>query len=112
MAPGHSLRIRGDVTAAENLTITGYIEGRIDASGFAVTVAADSTVVGNVAADVVDVDGRVNGEIVASTCVRIGVTGTLEGELRTPRLAVADGGRVQGHVEMSAPVAALHAVAS
>jgi len=112
MAPGQSLRIKGDITAGEDLTITGRVEGRIDASGFAVTVAAGSDVVGNLAAASVDIHGRVQGEIVASDCVRISSQGAVEGDLHTTRLAIADGGFVKGRVEMSAPRAKLHAVAS
>jgi cytoskeletal protein CcmA (bactofilin family) len=112
MAPGQSLRIKGDITAGEDLTITGHVEGRVDASGFSVTVGTGSTVVGSIAAASVDVNGSVQGEIVASECVRVSALGTIEGDLQTTRLAVADGGLIRGRVEMSAPKAVLHAVAS
>ena len=112
MDAGQSLRIKGDIIAAEDVTITGRVEGHIDASGFAVRVAAGSNVVGNVAAASVLIDGRVQGEIVASDCVHVGALGTVEGNLHTARLAIADGGCVQGRVDMSARQAELHAVAS
>jgi cytoskeletal protein CcmA (bactofilin family) len=112
MAPGQSLHIKGDITAGEDLTITGRVEGRIDASGYAVRVAAGSNVVGNLTAASVDVDGHVHGEIVASECVRVSAVGAVEGDLKTTRLAIADGGFVKGRVDMSAARAKLHAVAS
>jgi cytoskeletal protein CcmA (bactofilin family) len=112
MAPGQSLRIKGDITAGEDLTITGRVEGRIDATGYSVRVAEGSNVVGNVEASSVDVDGQVQGAIVASECVRINARGMVEGDLKTTRLAVADGGFVKGKVEMTPSKARLHAVAS
>ncbi len=112
MDAGQSLRIKGDIFAGEDVTITGRIEGHIEASGFAVRVAAGSNVIGNVMAASVLIDGCVQGEIVASDCVQVSAHGAVEGDLHTARLAIADGGRVQGRVEMSAPATALHAVAS
>lgn len=112
MAPGQSLRIKGDITAGEDLTITGRVEGRIDATGYSVTVAEGSHVVGNLTASSVAVDGNVQGEIVASDCVRVSAGGAVEGDLKTTRLAIADGGFVKGRVDMSAARAKLHAVAS
>ncbi len=112
MDAGQSLRIKGDIFAGEDVTITGRVEGHIDASGFAVRVAAGSDVLGNVAAASVVIDGRVQGEIVASDCVHVSAHGAVEGNLHTARLAIADGGRVQGRVDMNAPRAELHAVAS
>lgn len=107
MAPGQSLRIKGDITAGEDLTITGRVEGRIDATGYAVRVAEGSNVVGNLAATLVEVEGQVQGEIVASDCVRVGARGAVEGDLKTGRLAIADGGYLKGRVEMTAPRAKL-----
>ena len=112
MAPGQSLRIKGDITAGEDLTITGRVEGRIDATGYAVRVAEGSNVVGNLAATSVEIEGQVQGEIVASECIRVGAHGIVEGDLKTSRLAITDGGYLKGRVEMSAPRAKLHAVAS
>jgi cytoskeletal protein CcmA (bactofilin family) len=112
MAPGQSLRIKGDITAGEDLTITGRVEGRIDATGYAVRVAEGSNVVGNLAATLVEVEGQVQGEIVASDCVRVGARGAVEGDLKTSRLAIADGGYLKGRVEMNVPRAKLQAVAS
>lgn len=112
MTPGHTLHIKGDITSGEDLTITGRVEGRIEAPGHVVRVAEGSNVTGNVEAATVAVDGVVQGEIVAADCVRISANGTVEGDLKTTRLVVADGGFVKGRVEMTEPQARLHAVAS
>ncbi|HSL20383.1 MAG TPA: polymer-forming cytoskeletal protein [Vicinamibacterales bacterium] len=106
---GHSILIKGDIVANEDVTIAGRVEGSIEATGHTVTLAPGSHVVGNVGAAQIEVGGRIQGGLVASDCVRVGPDGEVEGDLHTTRLAIADGGRIQGRVEMSQPRAALNA---
>ena len=112
MALGHSVYIKGDITAGEDLTIAGHVEGRIDATGHALTLAPGSHVVGNVEAAAVHVQGHVEGEVLATDRVSVGEGGEVDGDVITARLAIAEGGRVQGRIEMSAPLHALHSAAS
>ncbi len=112
MALGNSVYVKGDIIAGEDLTISGHVEGRIEAAGHVLTLAPGSHVVGNVEAAAVDVHGHVEGEIVATDRLSVGAGGEVDGDLITARLAIAEGGRVQGRVEMSAPQHALHAAAS
>jgi cytoskeletal protein CcmA (bactofilin family) len=112
MALGHSVYIKGDIVTGEDLTIAGHVEGRIEATGHAVTLAPGSHVVGSVEAAAIDVGGHIEGEILATDRVRVGPEGEVDGDVITARLVIAEGGRVQGRVEMSAPQHALHAAAS
>lgn len=98
MALGPTLQIKGDITAGEDVTIAGRVEGRIEAMGHAVTLAPGSHIVGQVAAASINVSGRVEGALDASESVRVMPDGDVEGELQTVRLAIADGGRVHGRV--------------
>jgi cytoskeletal protein CcmA (bactofilin family) len=109
MALGHTVRIKGEIVTGEDMIIDGYVEGRIDASGHAVTLAVGSHVIGNIEAAVVEVHGHLEGEILATDRVRIGSEGDVEGDVVTNRIAIAEGGHVQGRVDMSA---AGHALAS
>ena len=112
MALGHTIVIKGDIIAGEDVTIAGRVEGRIEATGHVVTLAPGSHVEGNVEAASIEVAGHVIGELTASDCVRVAADGEVEGDLHTARLAIADGGRVQGRVDMSAPQNALRVAAS
>jgi cytoskeletal protein CcmA (bactofilin family) len=111
MALGDTLRIKGEITAGEDVTIAGQVEGRIGAPGHTVTLAPGSRVVGDVEAAVVHVGGHLKGEILATDGVRIGPDGDVEGGVITARLAIADGGRLQGRVDMSAAQHALRVAA-
>jgi cytoskeletal protein CcmA (bactofilin family) len=44
--------------------------------------------------------------------VRVTELGEIDGDVVTARLAIAEGGRVQGRVDMSAPLHALRSAAS
>ena len=112
MALGHTIRIKGDIVAGEDMTIDGFVEGKIDASGHAVTLAPGSHVVGNVEAAIVEVHGHLEGEILATDRVRVGEQGDIEGDVVTNRISIADGGHMQGRIDMSAAGHALNVAAS
>lgn len=101
MALGHSVIIKGDITAAEDFTVSGRVEGSIDAGGHGVTLDAGSCVVGDVEAARIIVAGRVEGSLLATEGLRIDATAEITGDIIAPRLSVADGALVQGRVEMS-----------
>jgi cytoskeletal protein CcmA (bactofilin family) len=101
MALGHSVTIKGDIAAAEDFIISGRVEGSVDASGHAVTLAAGSCVVGDVEAATIVVAGRVEGSLLATERLEVHSTAQIAGDIIAPRLGVADGALVQGRVEMS-----------
>jgi cytoskeletal protein CcmA (bactofilin family) len=101
MAAGHLLLIKGEIVAGEDMTIAGRVEGRINAPGHAVILAAGSHIVGDIEAATIDVDGRVEGNLSASERLRVRESADIGGDLNTPRLAVADGAHVRGRVKMS-----------
>jgi cytoskeletal protein CcmA (bactofilin family) len=101
MALGHSVLIKGDITAGEDFTISGRVEGSITASGHAVTLAAGSCIVGDVEAATIVVAGRVDGSLVATGCLRVDATAEITGDITSPRLSISDGALVHGRVEMS-----------
>jgi cytoskeletal protein CcmA (bactofilin family) len=112
MGLGHTVRIKGDIVAGEDLTIDGFVEGHIEAAGHVVTFAPGSHIVGNVEAAEVNVGGHVEGGILATNRVRVGPDGELEGDIVTNRIAIDEGGRVKGRVDMSQPGHALATAAS
>ena len=101
MALGHSVLIKGDITAAEDFTISGRVEGSINASGHAVTLAAGSSIVGDVEAATILVAGRVEGSLLATERLKVDATAEVTGDITSPRLSIADGALVHGRVEMS-----------
>jgi len=97
MRIGSSLTIKGDLTAAEDMTVDFVFEGYIDLSGHTLVVADGSRVKATVIAKGVTVNGQLDGHISADR-VEIGSTAHVEGSLVTPKLALRDGAQFTGPV--------------
>jgi cytoskeletal protein CcmA (bactofilin family) len=97
IAPG--TRIRGEVTGPTELLIEGEVEGeiRVDAP---VIVGGEGVVQGPITAQVVRIGGRVFGNVVAADRVEVAPSGTLEGDILSPRITIAEGAFFKGRVEM------------
>lgn len=100
---GESVVIKGEIIATENLNIAGRVEGSILLEERAVlTLAAGSTVVGEIVAANVEVLGRVEGDITATERLTVRSTAVIEGTITTPLLSVAEGAQLLGRIEMPA----------
>jgi cytoskeletal protein CcmA (bactofilin family) len=100
---GASIRIVGDVTGDEDLTILGKIEGKIVLPKHSVTVGQTGRVKADIQAKFVSVAGEVHGNLVAGEQIVIRKTATMLGNLTAPRVGLEDGCRFRGSVEMEAP---------
>jgi cytoskeletal protein CcmA (bactofilin family) len=91
------LRIKGELSAKEDLTIDGSFEGAIDLPGHHLTTAAGSDVKARVTARAVTILGRLEGHITADA-VEIQSTAVVEASVVAKRLALKEGGRFNGQV--------------
>lgn len=99
---GPSIRIKGEVTAREPLTIAGHVDGTIDVDGHALTVDASGRIHANVKAHTIVISGTVSGRLDAGARIVVRETATIEGELTAPAVSLADGATVHGKVETAA----------
>lgn len=60
-----------------------------------------TALIADISAKAVVVNGAVVGNVTASEVVEIEATGSVTGDIKAPRLAIADGGYFHGRVEMS-----------
>ena len=98
---GRSMHIEGEVRGSEDLIIDGTVEGKIVVSGHQLTLGEN----GNVKADIQDastvvVQGRLVGNVSADHKIEIGSTGSILGNIRAPRVVLADGARFKGSIDM------------
>jgi len=98
---GPSIRIKGEVTAQEPLTIAGQVEGSVDVSGHELTVAEGGRATADLTADRIVIGGEANGKLAAASAISVAATGRVEGELTAPSVSFADGAYVKGRVEAS-----------
>jgi cytoskeletal protein CcmA (bactofilin family) len=103
---GASIVIEGNLTSSEDLTIAGRVEGDVVVREHTVTIAPNGRIDGNIDALTVAVHGQVTGVIAAGGKLEIGETGTVDGDIRTPRLVVAEGAVLKGRVGVAMAPAA------
>jgi cytoskeletal protein CcmA (bactofilin family) len=99
---GKSVVFRGDLISLEDMTIDGRVEGTIEIRDHTLTVGPEARIQADIVAKTVTVLGIVTGTIAASETVTISETGTVEGDITCPRLAMAEGGVVRGRVDTRA----------
>ena len=97
---GKSVVIKGDLSASEDLTIYGQMEGSINLPGYTLTIGPHANIKAAIAAKSVVILGAVTGNVSAEK-VEIQTTGSVTGDVKSPRLAMQDGGCLCGKVQMS-----------
>jgi cytoskeletal protein CcmA (bactofilin family) len=96
---GPSIKIKGELTGDESLTIDGTIEGKITLKGHTLTLGPDARIKANVEADAVVVAGEITGDIEAVERIEITSSGTVKGDVSSPRITIADGACLKGSVD-------------
>jgi cytoskeletal protein CcmA (bactofilin family) len=96
---GRAVVIKGEVTSAADLTVEGRIEGRIDLQGHSLVVGCGGGIQAEIVAKTVVIQGAVTGNVTAREKVDIRETGSIEGDIVAPRVAIADGAILRGRVE-------------
>lgn len=103
---GKSISIKGDLTGNEDIAIEGKVEGKVDLPNGQLTIGANGTVKGEVNAKAVIVIGRVTGNVNGSERVEIQISGVVDGDVRAPKLVVAEGAQLNGSIQMGKSAAA------
>lgn len=98
---GKSVVIKGDLSASEDLTIYGQMEGSINLPGYTLTIGPHANIKAAIAANSVVILGTVTGNVSAREKVEIQTTGSVTGDVESPRLAMQDGGCLCGKVQTS-----------
>ena len=97
---GKSVIIKGELSGSEDLTIEGHVEGRIDLKGNVLTIGPNGKIKAEVFAKAVVVLGEVTGNVTASEKVDIRDNGSVDGDIASPRVAIAEGAHFRGSVDM------------
>jgi cytoskeletal protein CcmA (bactofilin family) len=97
---GKSVVIKGELSGSEDLTIEGQVEGKIELRQNVLTIGPNAKIKAQVIAKIVVVEGQVHGNISAGERVEIRDKGTVEGDLSSPRVSIADGAHFRGSIDM------------
>ena len=96
---GPRIAIRGTITGDEDLIVEGRVEGSISLSGH-LAIAQVAVLEADLEVDSIDVHGQVDCDIVAQTTITLHEGARVVGNLRAPRVVIADGAQFKGTVEM------------
>jgi len=97
---GKSVRIKGELSGSEDLTLCGQMEGSIKLPGHTLTVGSGADIKAEISAKIVVIMGAVTGNVTAGERLEIQATGSVTGDVVSPRLVIAYGGRLHGKVKM------------
>jgi cytoskeletal protein CcmA (bactofilin family) len=95
------IRINGEISGDDDLYIDGQAEGQFHFPLAKVTVGPNGKVKANIEAREIVVEGTVTGDLKASAGVQLGGASRVQGSLITPRIAIDDGAKLRGKVEMT-----------
>jgi cytoskeletal protein CcmA (bactofilin family) len=97
---GKSVVIKGELNGSEDLTIEGHVEGTIQLREHVLTIGPNGKIKAQVFAKSVVVLGEVTGNVTASDKVDIRDNGSVDGDIISPRVAIAEGAHFRGSVDM------------
>jgi len=97
---GASLALEGTLAGDEDLLIEGRFRGEISVPQHQVTVGSTGHVEGEVRASAIVVEGEVRGNLSASEQVLVRASGSVHGDIRAPRVALDQGCRFKGSIDM------------
>lgn len=96
---GESVFITGNVISAEDLTINGRVEGTIELGGHSLTIGAGAAIRAALKVYTIIISGAVTGNVTATERIEIRETGSVDGDITAPRLAVREGAVLRGRID-------------
>ena len=108
---GKSVVFSGNLSASEDLFIEGTVDGKIELRDHVLTIGPHAKIKAEVHAKIVVVRGEVVGNIVASEKLDIRDSGSVDGDISAPLVAIAEGAHLRGSVDMQKKPAAAGAPA-
>jgi cytoskeletal protein CcmA (bactofilin family) len=97
---GKSVVIKGELNGSEDLTIEGHVEGKIELKDHVLTIGSNGRIRAVVFAKAVIVLGEVVGNVTGTEKVDIRDNGSVDGDIVSPRVAIAEGAHFRGSVDM------------
>ena len=98
---GQGVVIEGRITSSQDLRIDGRVEGTIEVGDHVLMVGARAEVKANLVAKSILISGTVIGNVTATDRLDLQATGSIEGDISSPRLVMVDGAFVRGRVDAS-----------
>jgi cytoskeletal protein CcmA (bactofilin family) len=98
---GPTISIRGDLTGEEDLLIEGRVEGKIELRKHSVTIGKNGRIKADIYGKTITIEGMVEGNLYGEEQLIVRQSGTVHGNIVSPRVALEDGSNFKGSIDMS-----------
>jgi cytoskeletal protein CcmA (bactofilin family) len=96
---GPTLYFKGDLSADEDLLIQGRVEGSVTHTQ-RLTVGPQGTVKANIRAQLIVVEGTVEGDLSAEKSIFVKETAKVWGNISAPTVSILEGASFSGNIDM------------
>jgi cytoskeletal protein CcmA (bactofilin family) len=96
---GQGIKIKGELFGDEDIVIEGEIEGKINIKKD-LEIGQSGCAKADVYANNIKISGKVFGNVYANNKVELISTGFLEGDIKAPKVVIAEGAHFRGSVDM------------
>ena len=100
---GANITVDGTITGSEPIVVEGTVRGKLNLTAD-LRVGTKARVEATVHARNVMVEGRLTGDISADDRVELVASATVDGNIRAPKIIVAEGAKFRGSVDMGSKV--------
>ncbi|MFL0809380.1 MAG: polymer-forming cytoskeletal protein [Agarilytica sp.] len=97
---GPKIRFKGELVGEEDLLVQGQVEGTIDLKGHNLTVGEQGTLLANVTAKTITVEGKVQGDLHGEERIAIRSSSNVQGNIKAERVVLEDGAKFRGSIDM------------
>lgn len=97
---GPKIRFKGELVGEEDLLVQGQVEGTIDLKGHHLTVGEQGTLLANVTAKTITVEGKVQGDLQGEERISIRSSSNVQGNIKAERVVLEDGAKFRGSIDM------------
>ena len=100
---GESLRFEGTLSGLEDVVVDGEVKGTIRLPECSLTIGASGRIDADIEARNLTVLGHITGNIVCLERMRLCSTGSIDGDVKAPRILIEDGAVVRGRIDVVKP---------
>ncbi len=100
-AIGSTISITGELVGEEDLLIEGRVEGKIEFRHHSVTVGKNGRIKADIHGKIITIEGNVEGNLFGEEQLIVKQSGTVRGNIISPRVALEDGSNFKGSIDMS-----------
>jgi cytoskeletal protein CcmA (bactofilin family) len=101
---GKAIEIKGELSGDEDLVIEGRVEGSISLKKNHLILERSAVIAADVEVESVTIKGQIDGDTSASNKVEITSEARVVGDIKAPRVVMAEGAKLRGAVQMEVPI--------